>query len=408
NILYKEYIEEEKKVNNNKKDFNFSILNILIINYFFSIKDIISHINLIDEKYYKLKKNEYLAYKNKKSEKYLIKKSLNEYILYHGITNDSLYKSRINKLNSLKNKNDIIKLGKENDKIFKQLGQNDKINEFKTYTLSKLKLIIKLNYIQSIYLEIQDRINNTLNLKNKMDYTFLIYTQDNPSISTMNFYLEQYIDSYLDCCVRLTSKEYFLFFDKNISSSGKDFLLEILFKLELILLEYEKENGVSLFEKYKRKYQKKRNYLYLGESIDYSYLKNPNLFEEYIELLRKAENIIWHRGGLPKIGEGWISETRLYYDIKNKLNNLKVIHHAYLKFLGRQHIDIYIPKLKIGIEYQGLQHDKPIEFFGGQKAFEQTKERDKKKYELCKKNNVKIIYVKEGYDINKIMKNILN
>ena len=65
NILYKEYIEEEKKVNNNKKDFNFSILNILIINYFFSNKDIISHINLIDEKYYKLKKNEYLAYKNK-------------------------------------------------------------------------------------------------------------------------------------------------------------------------------------------------------------------------------------------------------------------------------------------------------------------------------------------------------
>ena len=30
-----------------------------------------------------------------------------------------------------------------------------------------------------------------------------------------------------------------------------------------------------------------------------------------------------------------------------------------------KHVDIWIPKHKIGIEYQGVQHDKPIEYFVG-------------------------------------------
>ena len=123
------------------------------------------------------------------------------------------------------------------------------------------------------------------------------------------------------------------------------------------------------------------------------------------ELGRTAENYFRKSIGIPVIGEGWVSETHLYYQIKNSLST-KVIHHGRPKWLGRQHFDIWIPKLNVAIEYQGSQHDKPVEFFGGEKAFKENQKRDKRKRELCKENGVKLIEVRKGYDIKEVIKQI--
>ena len=50
-------------------------------------------------------------------------------------------------------------------------------------------------------------------------------------------------------------------------------------------------------------------------------------------------------------------------------------------------------ELNVGFEYQGIQHQKPIEFFGGEEGFKKRKELDSKKKQLCDKNNCKLIYV---------------
>lgn len=118
---------------------------------------------------------------------------------------------------------------------------------------------------------------------------------------------------------------------------------------------------------------------------------------------RSIENLLRSNKGLPKIGEGWISETTLFYSIKQRINQYEVIQHGSPTWLGRQHLDIWIPELKIGIEYQGAQHDKPVEFFGGQKAFDENLKRDARKRQLCKENGVKLIEVREGYSIEDIM-----
>ena len=110
--------------------------------------------------------------------------------------------------------------------------------------------------------------------------------------------------------------------------------------------------------------------------------------------------------GLPKIGEGWISETELYYLLKDNLPNEKIIHHGKPKWLGRQHVDIWFPEHKIGIEYQGLQHDQPVEFFGGEKSFLKGKERDEKKKRLFKENNSTLIEVRKGYDLQEVIDEI--
>ena len=102
-------------------------------------------------------------------------------------------------------------------------------------------------------------------------------------------------------------------------------------------------------------------------------------------------NYIREEIGLPKIGEGWVSETALYYKVKDWFQREKVVHHWRPRFLGRQHIDIGLPEVKIGIEYHGTQHFEPVDFFGGQKSFEAQQERDKRKASLCDAHSVNLL-----------------
>jgi hypothetical protein len=110
--------------------------------------------------------------------------------------------------------------------------------------------------------------------------------------------------------------------------------------------------------------------------------------------------------GIPKIGEGWVSETELFYLLKEKLPSEKIINHGRPKWLGRQHVDIWFPKHKIGIEYQGLQHDRPVDFFGGEEGFLEGQKRDLKKKKLFKENNSILIEVRKGYELDDIVSQI--
>ncbi len=80
-------------------------------------------------------------------------------------------------------------------------------------------------------------------------------------------------------------------------------------------------------------------------------------------IIRECENTVRDEMNLPKVGEGWISEMELYQKIVNEFKNEKVVHHGKPYWLKRQHLDIYFPEKNIGIEYQGAQHLRPIDFF---------------------------------------------
>ena len=92
----------------------------------------------------------------------------------------------------------------------------------------------------------------------------------------------------------------------------------------------------------------------------------------------------------------WKSEFELTLLVKQYMEkyNVEVKHHLRPHWLTPQELDIYfeIDNKKIGIEYQGEQHYKPIEYFGGEEGLQETKKRDKKKKRLCKKNDVILIY----------------
>ena len=61
--------------------------------------------------------------------------------------------------------------------------------------------------------------------------------------------------------------------------------------------------------------------------------------------------------------------------------------------------DFYLPEQNICIEFNGIQHYKPISFFGGKKEFEKLKKRDKIKKDFCKKEKINLIIIKYNDNI---------
>jgi len=119
--------------------------------------------------------------------------------------------------------------------------------------------------------------------------------------------------------------------------------------------------------------------------------------------IRIAENNFRIKNSLPKIGEGWTSQTDLFNRLKKHFPKIEKEYSP--KWIKPKRIDIYIKNLRVAIEYHGFQHYSPTPFFGGQSAFEKRKIDDKKKEQKCIKSNVS--FVEWPYDVNINNKNIL-
>lgn len=94
-----------------------------------------------------------------------------------------------------------------------------------------------------------------------------------------------------------------------------------------------------------------------------------------------------------------ISETKMLEIIKDIFKDLEVKYRYKPKWLNRMEIDVYVPKLKLGFEYQGNQHFKPIDFFGGEETFIAQVKRDKLKKEICETRGITLVYVYHGENL---------
>ena len=172
-------------------------------------------------------------------------------------------------------------------------------------------------------------------------------------------------------------------------------------QLEIMFEEDAKKNGPWL----ERMLAEQNNpkpysyYLFAGAPISmleakfscYSFHGAYDFLDKISKKVREAENNLRKHHRLPQIGEGWVSETALYYAIKNAFSETQIIQHGRPSWLGLQHFDIWIPSWKLAVEYHGEQHFVPVEFFGGQEGHKKTVERDNRKKKKCKENNVKLI-----------------
>ena len=93
--------------------------------------------------------------------------------------------------------------------------------------------------------------------------------------------------------------------------------------------------------------------------------------------------------------------------IASCLNNLSIEFEQQKKYddlygYKRQlSYDFYLPKYNMLIEYQGEQHERAIDYFGGEKRFKKQKEYDELKKKYAKDNNIKLLII-WYYDYNNI------
>ena len=131
----------------------------------------------------------------------------------------------------------------------------------------------------------------------------------------------------------------------------------------------------------------------------FSFSRMPDATAFVRTLIREAENTVREEKNIPRVGEGWIAETELYYALRSFFHPIEVVQHARPDWLGRQHLDVFIPSALVAVEYQGQQHDAPVSYFGGEKAWLAVRRRDAKKRRLCKVNRVRLIEVRPEYSL---------
>jgi len=120
------------------------------------------------------------------------------------------------------------------------------------------------------------------------------------------------------------------------------------------------------------------------------------------DFLRQAEDLARSEAGLPKVSEGWVSETELFNLLKAAFPEQQVIQHGSPSWLSPQHLDIYFPNMRVAVEFQGEQHFRPVALFGGKASFAAQQERDERKRQACARNRCALLEVRQGYEFEDI------
>lgn len=102
----------------------------------------------------------------------------------------------------------------------------------------------------------------------------------------------------------------------------------------------------------------------------------------------------------------WKAEEAAFLTLRALLPDVPMVRHSMPSWLAPQHLDIYLPEAGIGVEYQGEQHYRPIEIFGGEAGFDATVRRDANKARLCRLAGVRLEYIRYDDDVATRLKEI--
>ena len=98
--------------------------------------------------------------------------------------------------------------------------------------------------------------------------------------------------------------------------------------------------------------------------------------------------------------ENYLQKNNVFYVSQKKFNDLIGLGGRHLSY------DFFIPAHSILIEFNGKQHEKPIDIFGGEKRFETQREHDERKRKYAKEHSIDLLEI-WYYDYNNI-EQILN
>ena len=137
-----------------------------------------------------------------------------------------------------------------------------------------------------------------------------------------------------------------------------------------------------------------------GDKYDYSKVEYKNnrtpvciICPKHGEFWQKPENHVIRKQGCPKC-----SESHMEREVDNCLKSLNITFVREKKFkwlIDKSYLplDFYLPEYNVAIECQGDQHFRSYDAFGGELSLKEIQRRDIIKNELCKNNNIKLLYL---------------
>lgn len=155
------------------------------------------------------------------------------------------------------------------------------------------------------------------------------------------------------------------------------------------------EQTTLLFSEFITRSNKKHNnrYKYIYDSSSYVSLKSD------VEIICSNHGIFTQKAYNHINGSGCIKcnnsrgEEEILSFLISEYPNMEYICQFKDNWLEKLSFDFFIPSLQIAIEYQGEQHHKPIDLFGGEESFKKQVERDIRKRNLSILNNVLLVEI---------------
>ncbi len=238
-----------------------------------------------------------------------------------------------------------------------------------------------------------------------------------PNLARASFQTERLLSLKVAAGLPYTAADALALLGPRITTYGRDHIEHVRRAAGLLVADVDEGDRVERLLVWSGMSSKRPYSVYVGSAAGYHASKGLDLthyefakgahFVNYCRTLaRKAENMVREDAGLPRVGEGWLSETRLFHELRDAFPEQTAEQHASPEWLGRQHLDIYLPEIAVGVEFQGAQHDGPVDFFGGPEAYEAVQKRDARKLRLCKRHGVELVYVRPGYDLDAVVAEI--
>lgn len=167
-------------------------------------------------------------------------------------------------------------------------------------------------------------------------------------------------------------------------------LLEAMFGCNECAKEYRNKTTAKTQEQFIKDSKEIFGYRYDYDKVKYINAKTDVtlICKKHGEFNIKPKNHINKKEGCPICR---MSKLELILLNELKKNNIKFQHNIKLRELKEKEIDFYLPEYNIGIECQGKQH-LGLGGWSDKFDFNIQYKRDIEKYELCKENNIRLIY----------------
>lgn len=138
-----------------------------------------------------------------------------------------------------------------------------------------------------------------------------------------------------------------------------------------------------------------------NDKFDYSKIEFKNI-DEKVQIICKEHGTFYQNIHKHLNGQGCRfceSNSKGEEYVKMWLDELNIKYirqHSFdtCRYINRLSFDFYLPDYNICIEFDGEQHYKPVEIFGGIEGFKSTKIRDQIKNKWCVENNTDLIRIK--------------